>query len=103
MKVQETNILKQQEKTCFFCGNGHNSRKWKFYTHGYQAAHWVCKPCIELRFGGSPETVVEALEKIPLPQSKLNFFKTTTVPENTTSRVSSNKNQSNTLEGGKNE
>lgn len=62
-----------KQNTCFFCGNNKHAKRYRFWTHSYQMRFWVCAPCIEMK--GGTKVVLQELEKIPLEQSKTNYFK----------------------------
>lgn len=70
MKSKE--YLNREDKTCFFCHKTH-ARRFRVWTHNHQRKHWCCSICLFER-GGS-KVVQGLLEKIPLQQKQLNFFK----------------------------
>ena len=70
---QPNEYINAKENACFFCGNNKHAKRYRFYTHGYQMRFWICAPCIENK--GGTKAVLQELEKIPLEQSKTNYFK----------------------------
>lgn len=64
-------LLEDGNKICFRCENGRHSKKYKYYTHGYNATFWLCSSC--LKDLGSTNKVMEYLEAVPIPYECLNY------------------------------
>lgn len=64
-------LLEKGNKICFKCENGQHSKKYKYFTHGYNAVFWLCSSC--LKELGSTNKVMEYLEAVPIPYDCLNY------------------------------
>ena len=64
-------LLDEGNKVCFRCENGRHSKKYKYFTHGYNAVFWLCSSC--LKELGSTNKVMEYLEAVPIPYKCLNY------------------------------
>ncbi|PIN98930.1 MAG: hypothetical protein COT90_01975 [Candidatus Diapherotrites archaeon CG10_big_fil_rev_8_21_14_0_10_31_34] len=73
-------LLKNKKaKFCELCGITGGPKKFKFVVHGGQKTYYVCCCCVQQ--SGSAQRILEILEKIPLQQHELNFFKNETATQ----------------------